>query len=284
MLLPVNKRLWSCAGERLADVKLIAGQAGASKILDQADAGKAVKVFLLPYRMEQALTLEILNFFAINELFRNAGMRPLSIVTPHRQNLNVPALHMLQKHFECRVLAEILPTDAVLRAADAIKWTLLSKAGASQPPSWHLMLVAFVMDYLAGQTALLVLYRSHVEIIQTLTRSLPKAAVNDIGFIVLENPEDRHLELGCPDDEEIFSNAVRKLRTGTSSEASHRISTCESYRMLFHYDEHGPGTFSSDKLDHCYSGHAACSDCKQDVASHLVAKYKRETGAGIHHG
>lgn len=284
MLSPVNKRLWSYAGERLVDIKLIAGQFGANRILDRVDSGETANVFLLPFDIGQALTLEIFNYFALDGLFRNAGFMPLSVVISHSEDANANAIRALLRHFDCRVLRDVIDIDAVIRIADLLKWDVLSRSDtSSRPPSWYLMLAAFVADVLAKQPALFVLYRSQTELIQVLTRSLPKAVIHEIGFVVLEDPDDRHLALGCPDDSDAFSRAIRKLRTGTSDALSHRISTCETYRTLFHYDQHGPGTFSSERLDSCYSSGASCSTCKQDIANHLIENYRRATGAKANH-
>ncbi len=283
MLSPVNQRLWSYADERLVDIKLIAGQFGANRIFDRADTGETVNAFLLPYRIDQALTLDILNYFALDTLLRNAGLMPLTIVIAPADDGNPHAVHSLRRYFDCRILRDVVGIDTLIRTADLLKWDLVSKAGSSHPPSWHLMLAAFAMSLPAKQPALFVLYRSQIDLIQTLSRSLPKALVQDLGFLVIENPDELHLALGCPGERDAFSHAIRKLRTGTSNELSHRISTCESYRTLFHYDLHGPTSFSSEKLDSCYRGAPSCSSCKQDVAEHLMETYKRETSARATH-
>jgi hypothetical protein len=283
MLSPVNQRLWSYAGERLVDIKLIAGQFGANRIFDRACAGETVDVFLLPHHIDQALTLDILNYFALDTLFRNAGLMPLNIVIGPADERSPHAVDALRRYFECRILRDMIGIDTVIRTADLLKWNLLSKDGSSHPPSWHLMLAAFAMSLPPKQAALLVLYRSQMDLIQTLSRSLPQALAQNLGFIVIENPDERHLALGCPGERDAFSRAIRKLRTGTCDERGHRISTCESYRTLFHYDQHGPTSFSSEKLDSCYDHDASCSGCKQDVAEHLIQTYRRETSARATH-
>ena len=273
MLSPINGTIWSLLPQRLIDIRLFKGQLGANRLLAQHN--QSLSTLFFPYSVNLSKSLELLNCFALNDFATSFGT-PIEIILTGREESIHQATSIFDRHFNTEVMSKMISIKSLLDAADKIKYKLLAKNHITQPHSRHLELHAYLLNRLnrnTKQKLLLLVYESDVEFIYLLSKSLPKNLNERIGTIVLHEPHHDVIKLGAPDNKDSFQKSFSRLPSGNETEQEQKITSCEVYKLLFHYGEHHSNSFSAKILDSCLTGEMGCKTCKSRCSGYLATKY-----------